>query len=263
MATSRAVNAFGTLLQRGDGVTPTEAFTTIAELTNIEVPAAESDILDVTHHTSPGAYKEYVLGLKDGGEVTLEGNYVPTDATQRYSTGLLADNASGVLRHFRLIFSDGIAAVFAALNSVMTDPNANIHIVAQAAGVAGNAITVAYVVAGVSTPLTVGVAGNAITVNVATSAGSAAISTADQVIAALTASAPALALVAASRGANATGAGIVNALAAANLAGGAAAIAGTQWSFTAFVRNFVARAPHDGKLSFRGTLKVTGQPTLA
>lgn len=263
MGVSKAISAFGTLLQRGDGVTPTEGFTTLSELSNIEIPAVETDLIETSHFTSPGAYKEFVLGMKDGGEVTLEGSYVPTDATQRVTTGILADNLSGVKRNFKLVFPDGTAAVKAALNSVMTDPNANIKITAQAAGVGGNAITVAYVVAGVNTPLTIGVAGNAITVNVATNAGSAAISTADAVIAALTASAPALALVAAERGANASGLGIVNAIALTNLAGGAAAVVSTFWTFAAFVRSFVVRAPMDGKLSWRGTLKVTGQPTLA
>lgn len=257
------VSAFGTLLQRGDGATPTEGFTTVAELQSIEVPAVQTDTIDMTHHTSPGAYREYLLGLRDGGEVTLEGNYIPRNATQNASTGILADNLSGVVRHFRLVLSDGIAAVFAQLNSVMTNPNANINWKAVTAGTAGNAITVTFVVAGVSTALSIGVVGNAITVNVGTNGTSAPISTADQVIAAVAASAPATALVISSRGNNADGTGVVNALAIANLAGGAAAVAATQWTFSALVQNFVVSAPHDGKLGFRGTLKVTGQPVLA
>lgn len=263
MGVSKGLNAFGTLLQRGDGVTPTEGFTTVSEITNIEAPAVETDIIDLTHHTSPDAYKEYVLGLRDAGEVTLEGNYVPTDATIRASTGLLADNLSGVKRNWKLVFPDGLAAVKAALNSIMTDVNASIRFTADAAGTGGNAITVAFVVAGNNTPLTIGVVGNAITINVATNGTGVPTSTADQVIAAIAASGPAQALVDAERGPNASGAGIVNAIALTNLAGGAAAVAATFWTFAAYVRNFVARAPHDGKLSWRGTLKVTGKPTLA
>lgn len=64
----------------------------------------------------------------------------------------------------------------------------------KAAGSA-SPITVVYVVAGASTALSISVTGNAITVNIATSAGSAAISTAAQVLAALIASAPTQALV--------------------------------------------------------------------
>jgi hypothetical protein len=264
MGISNGLNAFGTLLQRGDGVTPIEGFTTVAELTNIELPAVESEILELTHHTSPGGFKEWALGLKDGGEVAIEGNYVPKDATQRLSTGVLGDNVSGVKRNWKVLFPDGIAAIAAALNSVFTDPNANIKYTAVTPGVGGNAISVTHVVpAGAGAALTIGVVGNAITVNSATAAAGVASSTAAQVIAAVIASAPAAALVTPSLGANATGAGIINALALANLAGGAAAVAQSQWSFVAFMRNFRALAPSNGKLSFRGTLKITGQPVLA
>ncbi len=52
---------------------------------------------------------------------------------------------------------------------------------AKTAGSAGNAITVTYVVSGVSTPLSVSVVGTDITINVATDAASAPISTAAEV----------------------------------------------------------------------------------
>ncbi len=265
MAVAKGISAFGTLLQRGDGVTPTEGFTTVAELSNIEIPGVETDLVETSHHTSPGAYKEYVLGMRDGGEVTLEGNYFPKEATINAATGLLADNLSGVKRNWKLAFPDAVAAAFAALNAVFTNPNANIRFRAVASGVGGNAIRVAFVVpAGAGAALGVVVAGNDITINLATAAAGVASSTADQVIAAIIASGPASALVIAERGANADGTGICTpGFALLNLAGGAAAIAGTFWTFSAFVRNFVARAPMDGKLSHRATLKVTGQPVLA
>lgn len=60
------------------------------------------------------------------------------------------------------------------------------------------AVTVAHVVGGVSTPLTVVVVGNAITVNLATDGGGLPTSTASDVVTAVSASGPATALVAAS-----------------------------------------------------------------
>ena len=63
--------------------------------------------------------------------------------------------------------------------------NAGITYTAVQRGTGGNAITVAYVVAGNNTPLTVAVVGTAITVNVATDAGGAATSTANAVEAAV------------------------------------------------------------------------------
>lgn len=74
-------------------------------------------------------------------------------------------------------------------------------------------VTITYVVAGASTPLTVDVTGKAITVNVATNGGSAATSTAAQVLAAVNAKAEAAALVTASLAPSNSGAGVVTALA--------------------------------------------------
>jgi phage tail sheath gpL-like len=98
--------------------------------------------------------------------------------------------------------------------------NANITYTARQRGTAGNAITVAYVVAGASTPLSVSVTGNAITVNVATSSGSAATSKGAQVLAAVQASAPAMALVSAVLATGNDGTGVVSAMTATALSTG-------------------------------------------
>lgn len=74
-------NAFGTQFRRGDGATPTEAFTTIANVTSISGPARSRETIDVTAHDSPDAYMEFVGGLKDGGEISLELNYDPSEST--------------------------------------------------------------------------------------------------------------------------------------------------------------------------------------
>lgn len=65
-------------------------------------------------------------------------------------------------------------------------------------GAAGNSITVAFVVSGNNTPLSVGVAGSAITVNVETDGGGLPLSTKAEVVAAILASGPASALITAS-----------------------------------------------------------------
>lgn len=70
-------SAFGTQFQRGDGVTPTEGFTTVGEATNISGPEIERDTIDVSSHDSPNGFREWVGGLKDGGEVTFEVNWDP------------------------------------------------------------------------------------------------------------------------------------------------------------------------------------------
>jgi len=102
---SDAVRAYGTLLQRGDGELA-EVFTTIAELTDISGPTLDADELDVTSHSSVDGYREFIQGLKDAGEVTIEGNFIPANATQSATDGLLSDYDSGVVRNFQLVFPD-------------------------------------------------------------------------------------------------------------------------------------------------------------
>ena len=83
-------------------------------------------------------------------------------------------------------------------------------------GVAGNAVSVELVVAGNDTPLSVEVLGAAVTVNLATDGAGDPVSTADQVVAAVTGTPEAAALVTAET----QDTGVVQAAAAANLSGG-------------------------------------------
>jgi hypothetical protein len=98
--------------------------------------------------------------------------------------------------------------------------NSSLTYIARTPGTGGNAITIAYVVAGNNTPLSVTVAGNAITVNVATGAGGAATSTANDVARAVNFSATAGPLVWAENAAASDGTGVVSAVAATALTGG-------------------------------------------
>lgn len=80
---SSALNAFGTLIKRGAA--------TIAEVTDIGGPGLSRDTIEVTHHQSPARWKEFIKGLKDGGEVTFTINYIPTNTTHNVAAGLLGD----------------------------------------------------------------------------------------------------------------------------------------------------------------------------
>lgn len=108
----------------------------------------------------------------------------------------------------------------ASLTTACAGANNDITYTAVTPGTGGNAVTIAYVVAGNNTVLSVAVVSSAITVNVATSGGGAATSTAAQVLAAVQASAPATALVSAALAAANDGTGVVAAFGAANLTGG-------------------------------------------
>lgn len=110
----------------------------------------------------------------------------------------------------------------AAASLVIGAGNAAVRAVAATAGAAGNNLRVAFVVAGNSTALSVAYAAatNLITVNVATDAAGAAQSTAQQVVTAWGAVAAVVAQATLALAAGSSGADVVGALAAANLAGG-------------------------------------------
>jgi len=97
--------AKGTLLKTGDGTSP-EVFTTIAQVVSIGGPSLSLDPLDVTSHSSLEGNKEFVGGLIDGGELTLEINFDPADATHNQAAGLLKLLKDRTIRNFELVFSD-------------------------------------------------------------------------------------------------------------------------------------------------------------
>jgi hypothetical protein len=120
----------------------------------------------------------------------------------------------------------------ASLTTALTGTHNDLTYTATDNGTAGNSVTVTYAVAGNNTPLTVSVTGTAITVNVATSGAAAPLSTAAQVRDAVRASTAARALVNVDLATGNDGTGVVTALSATALSGGAAGaigVGGVRW----------------------------------
>ncbi len=109
MATN-AISAHGTLVKIGDGG-GSEVFTTIAELMDIPGPQMTRTIIDVTSQSAVG-WREKIAGLKDPGSLALDMNFVPTDATQSYSAGLIKDFVNGTRRNFQLVFPNGASTTW-------------------------------------------------------------------------------------------------------------------------------------------------------
>lgn len=65
------LDGFGTQFKRGDGG-GVEVFTPLADVTNVSGPGLSRETIDVTSHGSPDAWMQFIGGLKDGGEVSLE-----------------------------------------------------------------------------------------------------------------------------------------------------------------------------------------------
>jgi predicted secreted protein len=96
---SQAVLGFGGQLQR-NGVS-------VAEVKNVSGPSLSRGSVDVTHHQSPDRWGEFIKGLKDGGEVTFDINYIPSDATHGAVTGLLSDFANdSTVDTWAIVFPD-------------------------------------------------------------------------------------------------------------------------------------------------------------
>lgn len=68
------VDAFGTQWQI-QFTAPT--FVTIADVTSIDVLDADVDTIDVSAHDSAGQWREFVNGMKDAGELSMDINYDP------------------------------------------------------------------------------------------------------------------------------------------------------------------------------------------
>ncbi len=113
-------------------------------------------------------------------------------------------------------------ATHAALTTALAGANNDVIWTAAVGGAAGNDITIAYVDPGANDQLLgVVVANNDITVNLATGPGGAITSTANDIIAEVASTPAAAALVSGANAAANDGTGVVSALAATNLTGGA------------------------------------------
>lgn len=85
------------------GTSPGPAFTPVAEVNSISPPSLSRDIPDATHMAS-GDWREFIAGLKDGGEVTLDLNWLIESASHGSASGLLKLWNDGVTAEFRITF---------------------------------------------------------------------------------------------------------------------------------------------------------------
>lgn len=75
--------------------------TALDEVTNIGLPEETSDDVEVTHYKSPGKRKEYISGLIESGEGSIELNYIPGSPTD-----VLIRAAQGQRRAFEFTLPD-------------------------------------------------------------------------------------------------------------------------------------------------------------
>lgn len=92
------IDALGTQFLRETAVPAT--FESIANVTDISGPSRSREAIEVTAHDSPNKYREFIKGLKDGGEVEITLNYDPASATH---ASLDADFEEDDLRKYQII----------------------------------------------------------------------------------------------------------------------------------------------------------------
>ncbi|MEU9199409.1 phage tail tube protein [Streptomyces sp. NPDC048332] len=95
-------DALGTQFLRDS--TGAGAFVVVANCTDISGPSRQRESIEVTAHDSPNKYREFIKGLKDGGEVELTLNYDPGNITHQ---ALDADFEEDDLRAYQLVILPG------------------------------------------------------------------------------------------------------------------------------------------------------------
>ncbi len=111
MSTAAAIG-HGTSFGRGDGASP-EVFTNIGEITGVSGPGLSRDTIDVTDVDSTDRWREFIGGLKDAGEVSLEINWDPNASPD--VSNFLTDINANAARNYKLTFPDTTAWTFSAL----------------------------------------------------------------------------------------------------------------------------------------------------
>lgn len=91
--------------------TQNETVTLIGSLRSISEIRADSEAVDVTTLDAEGGYRVYAQGLKDMGEVTLEGYYESGNAGQNAIRSLYS---SGAAVPFTVTFPDQSSVTFSA-----------------------------------------------------------------------------------------------------------------------------------------------------
>ena len=89
--------------------------TEIAEVTNIGGPSFKADSIEATHLRSPGYWREYIGGLKDGGDLTFDINMILANPTHNAATGVLSGfNSNGAMPRdtWDLVFPDAASTVW-------------------------------------------------------------------------------------------------------------------------------------------------------
>lgn len=118
--------ALGTELQIE---TEPDNFETIPGCQSLAGPGATREAVDVTSHSSTGGYREFISGLRDGGEITCDINWLFDDDVQNVlETAFDADEPYA----FRVRYPWLTPVLYDAFDGLVTDLTSASPIDAQA-----------------------------------------------------------------------------------------------------------------------------------
>jgi hypothetical protein len=104
------LSAFGTTLKWNG--------TALAELTSISGPKIKVDTKDMTNHDSASAAREFIATLVDGGEIKIEGHFIPGDTAGQIA--FITDMLARTTRQ-AIITAPAAAAFTWTFNAIATD----------------------------------------------------------------------------------------------------------------------------------------------
>ena len=73
------------------------AGTTVSEVTSISGMALTADTIDVSNLNSADVYREFIQGFRDGGEVSIEGNFTVADSATVYNAFNTTSTLNGTI----------------------------------------------------------------------------------------------------------------------------------------------------------------------
>lgn len=109
--TTEASIGHGTLFQTTYPDSPA-GWQTLAEVTSITLPNISRDSIDASHEESPNRWSEFISGMKDAGECTVEMNFIP-NANSNYQT-LFSELSVKEALPRQILFPDGSTLGFNA-----------------------------------------------------------------------------------------------------------------------------------------------------
>lgn len=124
MAAEQVVAGLGTILSIGDGGSPTEVFTAIAQITEISGPDGEVVVAETTNLSSTAkAFRPVII---DEGELTFTIQYDPRGASHTILDGYYRAIPPAT-HHFKLTFISGSILAFTASITKLSPQNMTVE----------------------------------------------------------------------------------------------------------------------------------------